>query len=111
MDLHISIPTMTQRTKQSNARSSFKKELAAIEKGKYPKLKVVHVLSNPAKGWKGETGRIDWERIERYCGKGIKEKAFYICGPPGLLEGTIATLRALGVPDGRMHIEIFSFLG
>ena len=82
-----------------------------MERGNHPKLKVVHCLSNPSKGWKGETGRLDRERIERWCGKAIKEKAFYICGPPGLLEATIANLRALGVPDSRMHIEIFSFLG
>jgi len=105
------IPVLLLYANKDEGEICFKKELAAIEKGRFPKLKVVHVLSSPAKGWKGEAGRIDRERIEQYCGKAIAKKAFYICGPPGLLEGTIATLRALGVSDGRMHIEIFSFLG
>jgi len=110
-DTKAAVPVLLLYANKDEGEICFKKELATIEKGRYPKLKVVHCLSYPAKGWKGETGRIDRERIERYCGTGIKEKAFYICGPPGLLEGTITTLRALGVPDCRMHIEIFSFLG
>jgi predicted ferric reductase len=110
-DTKAAIPVLLLYANREEGEICFKKELATIEKGKNPRLKVVHVLSGPAKGWKGETGRIDRERIERYCGKDIAEKAFYICGPPGLLEATIETLRALGVPDGRMHIEIFSFLG
>ena len=110
-DTKAAVPVLLLYANKDEGEICFKKELAAIEKGRYPKLKVVHCLSYPAQGWKGETGRIDRERIERFCGKAIAEKAFYICGPPGLLEGTITTLRALGVPDGRMHIEIFSFLG
>jgi len=110
-DTKAALPVLLLYANKDEGEICFKKELVAIEKGRYPRLKVVHVLSSPATGWKGETGRIDRERIEQYCGKDIGKKAFYICGPPGLLEGTIATLRALGVPDGRMHIEIFSFLG
>lgn len=110
-DTKAAIPVLLLYANKDEGEICFKKELATIEKERFPKLKVVHVLSSPAKGWKGETGRIDRERIVQYCGKAIEKKAFYICGPPGLLEATIATLRALGVPDGRMHIEIFSFLG
>jgi len=110
-DTKAALPVLLLYANKDEGEICFKKELVAIEKGRYPRLKVVHCLSSPATGWKGETGRIDRERIEQYCGKDIGKKAFYICGPPGLLEATIATLRALGVPDGRMHIEIFSFLG
>lgn len=110
-DTKAALPVLLLYANKDEKEIAFRKELADMERGKYPKLKVVHCLSNPAKGWKGETGRLDRERIERWCGKAITEKAFYICGPPGLLEATIANLRALGVPDGRMHIEIFSFLG
>jgi ferredoxin-NADP reductase len=110
-DTKSTLPVLLFYANKDEEEITFHTELAEIERGTYPKLKVVHCLSSPAKGWKGETGRIDRERIERWCGKTIKEKAFYICGPPGLLESTIANLRALGVPDGRMHIEIFSFLG
>jgi predicted ferric reductase len=105
------LPVLLLYANKDEQEIAFRTELAEMERGNYPKLKVIHCLSSPAKGWKGEAGRLDRERIERWCGKTITEKAFYICGPPGLLEATIANLRALGVPDGRMHIEIFSFLG
>jgi predicted ferric reductase len=110
-DTKVALPVLLLYANKDEKEIAFRTELAEMERGRYPKLKVVHCLSSPAKGWKGETGRLDRERIERWCGKAIKDKAFYICGPPGLLEATIANLRALGVADGRMHIEIFSFLG
>jgi predicted ferric reductase len=110
-DTKAALPVLLLYANKDEKEIAFHKELADMERGKYPKLKVVNCLSNPAKGWKGETGRLDRERIERWCGKEITKKAFYICGPPGLLEATIANLRALGVPDARLHIEIFSFLG
>ncbi len=110
-DTKAAIPVLLLYANKDEDDICFKEELAAIEKGGYPKLKTVPCLSSPSESWKGETGLIDRELIERYCGRDIQEKAFYICGPPGLLEATITNLRALGVPDSRMHIEIFSFLG
>ncbi len=110
-DTKAAIPVLLMYANKDEDDICFKEELAAIEKGRYPKLRIVHCLSSPSERWRGETGRIDRGLIERHCGKDIQEKAFYICGPPGLLEATITNLRALGVPDGRMHIEIFSFLG
>jgi predicted ferric reductase len=109
-DTKAKIPVLLLYANKEEGEIAFRKDLAEMEQGDYPLVKVVHVLSRPSKSWQGETGRIDRERIERYCGKTIEQKAFYICGPPGLLEATIANLRALGVPEGRMHIEIFSFL-
>lgn len=110
-DTKAALPVLLLYANKDEKEIAFRTELAEIERGTYPKLKVVHCLSSPATGWQGETGRIDRERIERWCGKTIEKKAFYICGPPGLLESTIANLRAMGVPDSLMHIEIFSFLG
>lgn len=87
----------------------FKTELAEIEKGGHPVLGVVHVLSKPDENWNGETGYIDREKIEKYCGK-LKDKGFYVCGPPGLVNKTLKDLRSLGVKDNCIHIELFSFL-
>ena len=87
----------------------FKIELEEIEKGGHPVLKVVHVLSKPDENWNGETGYIDQEKIEKYCGV-LKGKGFYVCGPPGLVKKTIKNLRDLGVKDKRIHVELFSFL-
>ncbi len=87
----------------------FKNELEEIEKGGHPVLKVVHVLSKPGESWNGETGFIDRDTIQKYCGE-VKDKGFYLCGPPGLVDKTIKNLRGLGVNDKHIHVEIFSFL-
>jgi predicted ferric reductase len=87
----------------------FKTELEEIENDGHPALKVLHVLSKPDGNWNGETGYIDRVRIEKYCAN-LKDKGFYVCGPPGLVEKTVKNLRDLKVPNDQIHIELFSFL-
>jgi predicted ferric reductase len=87
----------------------FRRELAEIEAGGYPRLKTVHVLSKPGKDWPGEIGHVDRERIERLCDGDFKDRAFYVCGPKGMLHATLKNLRDLGVAQNRIHYEIFSF--
>ncbi len=86
----------------------FRDELAAIEAGDAPRLKVVHTLSDPDSGWGGEKGYVDREKIQRFVSGNLSEKAFYVCGPPAMNTKTIETLLALGVPWAHIHTEIFS---
>lgn len=88
----------------------FSRELAGIEAGGYPSLRAVHVLGSPPSGWKGETGFVDREKILRLCGGNLEGKVFYVCGPPGLIAAVLDALKALGVEDYRIRLEIFSFL-
>ena len=87
----------------------FNRELQEIEAGEHPRLKTVHILSEAGEGWHGETGYIDSKKIERFCGSS-SGKAFYLCGPAGLVDGVIKILKGRGVRDSRMHREIFSFV-
>ncbi|MGM0428511.1 MAG: ferredoxin reductase family protein [Thermodesulfobacteriota bacterium] len=88
----------------------FRQELdQMVEEGR-PNLTLVHVLSRPEEGWTGETGHVDQERIEKYCGPTLDNKTFYICGPPPMAESLITALRKMGVPHKRIRQEIFSFL-
>jgi len=88
----------------------FRKELAEIEEGGHPMLRMVHVLSDPSPGWTGESGFVDREKIARLCGDDLGTKVFYACGPPGLVDTVIDILKSLQVPDSRIRLEIFSFL-
>lgn len=88
----------------------FREELAAIESGPHPQLKVTHMLSHPGEDWTGETGYIDREKIERLVGTDLSGKTFYVCGPPAMNEAAIANLKALGVEDRRIRTEIFSLV-
>jgi predicted ferric reductase len=86
----------------------FRDELAAIEVGDAPRLKVAHVLSEPEPGWNGEKGYVDREKIVRFVSGNLSEKAFYVCGPPAMNTKVIETLLAMEVPYSRIHTEIFS---
>ncbi|HNY66424.1 MAG TPA: ferric reductase-like transmembrane domain-containing protein [Deltaproteobacteria bacterium] len=88
----------------------FRDELARITAGGRPKLTVVHVLSTPGRGWTGETGYVDADMIRKYCSGDLAAKAFYLCGPPGMLEALTKYLKAMGVPGAKIRTEIFSFL-
>jgi len=88
----------------------FRRELEEMEAGKRPDLTVVHVLSGAGTDWTGETGHVDRKRIEKYCGVGLKEKTFYVCGPRKMAEGLIKTLFEMGVSEKQIRREIFSFL-
>ena len=87
----------------------FREELAEIERGEHPRLKVIHVLTEAGNGWQGEKGRLDHERLERHCRIDLDAKAFYICAPAALTKSVILFLKNRGVKDGRIHFEYFSF--
>lgn len=90
----------------------FREELRKIAAGRHPRLKVHHVLEEPQSGWDGETGKMDAEMLRRLLGSRLQNSrvGYYVCGPSGLTEPMVATLKELGVPDRRIHLEIFSFL-
>jgi predicted ferric reductase len=88
----------------------FLQELSKIQAGEFPALRAAHVLSRAGKGWHGERGHVNREKIEKYCGVDIANKTFYVCCPPGMLKAVLASLKDLGVLERRIRIEIFSFL-
>ena len=86
----------------------FADELRAIEAVGFPRLKVVHVLSDAPASWVGETGRLDAVRLTSLCG-GVEDRAFYVCCPPPMTASMVRGLRRLGVSPRRLHTDQFSF--
>ncbi|GIE93327.1 ferredoxin reductase family protein [Paractinoplanes rishiriensis] len=39
----------------------------------------------------------------------VSRRDVYLCGPPGLVETAVATLRELDVPDSQLHLDPFEF--
>ncbi|GIF10185.1 ferredoxin reductase family protein [Actinoplanes teichomyceticus] len=39
----------------------------------------------------------------------VNRRDVYLCGPPGLVEAAVGTLRQLGVPDSQLHLDPFEF--
>lgn len=85
----------------------FAEELCAMQAGWWPALKAIHVLSQPAAQWSGETGRIDVNRLEQWCG-GLADKAFYLCCPQIMTTELIRGLRRMRVSPRRIHCDYFS---
>lgn len=51
----------------------------------YSKLKVVHMLSQAAEGFKSKVGRINSQMIKEEM-PDYAERKFYLCGPPAMVE-------------------------
>lgn len=88
----------------------FKEELRQIAAGKNPNLTLVHILSRPDKNWTGETGHLDREKIEKYCGPNPDKKTFYVCGPVKMAEKIVKILLMNGISERQIRREIFSFI-
>ncbi len=82
----------------------FLDELAQL--GKQIDMPIHNVLSEQ-KGYKGETGFIDAEKIKRLV-PDVTTRDIFLCGPPPMMWGIITQLKALGVPAAQIHYERFS---
>ncbi len=86
----------------------FREELARMEAGGKPDLKVVHILTRPDDTWEGERGHLDREKLARLCGERLAASTFFLCCPPPMLKDLVHILRELGVPYARISYEYFS---
>ncbi len=71
----------TNRTKEDIA---FREDFAQMQRN-HPKLKVVHVLSEPAPEFQYKEGRINNQLIKQEVPDYLERK-FYLCGPPAMVE-------------------------
>lgn len=84
----------------------FEQELQALAE-RFPQFRLVHVI-NDGTDWDGETGIIGHHRIARLVPDCANHDVF-LCGPPAMMTGVLAALRALKVPKRNIHFERFSF--
>jgi NAD(P)H-flavin reductase len=87
---------------------TFREELDALSE--QMNLKVVYVLSDPEKGWPGETGYITGEIMQRYLPKQYKRFKFMICGPKPLMDSMEQAIPDLGVPWEHVLTERFDMI-
>jgi len=74
-------------------------ELDALDRR--PGFEIVHVLGEPPPGWTGATGLIDANLLRHQFGD-RSDRAFMLCGPPGMPECVGPAPIAMGVPSGRI---------
>ncbi len=63
---------------------AFKEDFDEMQR-QYSKLKVVHMLSQVAEGFKSKVGRINSQMIKEEI-PDYAERKFYLCGPPAMVE-------------------------
>ncbi len=86
----------------------YKPELNQL--AKRANTQVVHVISEPKRGWKGLTGQVDRAIIEQvFAFKGADEWLYLVCGPPPMLDAVEDALLGLGVPADQIVVEQFYY--
>ncbi len=84
----------------------FGPELEEIAR-KDPTFRLVHVIEEPPKGWKGWTGRIRREILEDEI-PDLLRRLVFVCGPPPMLAAAEVLLAKLGVDPYRVRKELFA---
>lgn len=88
----------------------FADELADL-KDRFPeRFTLAHVLSREPREAELLTGRLDPAKLTRLIGALVDVGAadhWWLCGPHGMVTGARDVLRGLGVPDERVHQELF----
>jgi len=85
---------------------TFREELVRLQQD--VNLRVVHVLTDPPRGWQGEAGFIDAALLGRQLPSDLSRAEIFLCGPPPMLVAATAGLESLGVVPERLHVEQFA---
>jgi predicted ferric reductase len=86
----------------------FRNELDSFSSQSHPRLHLVHVLSKAGDTWSGERGHINRALIEKQFIGDLRDKTFYLCGPPSMMTVTMSILLDLGIPSHRIRSERFA---
>jgi len=68
-------------------------------------LKVVHVLEQPPDNWRGETGFITAEILDKHLGVDRANWHYFICGPIPMISAVEKALLQLDIPLVKIHTE------
>ena len=85
---------------------AFKEELEDMQR-KNKNLKIVFTLDEPDENWKGHTGRVNAQMIKQEI-PDYKERTFYTCGPPLMVEAMSRLLIQIRIPKNQIKKENFS---
>jgi ring-1,2-phenylacetyl-CoA epoxidase subunit PaaE len=88
----------------------FAEELADLKDAHHDRLDLVHVLSREPRDVELFSGRLDGDRLRDLLTLVVPVGDMdhvWLCGPFGMLTEARAVLAELGVPDERVHFELF----
>ena len=84
----------------------FREELDALP----DHVETVHILSEPADDWQGPRGYVTRDVLETYAAARLSDSQthVFLCGPAAMMDNVMRDLKAMGVPDSRVHHEQFT---
>jgi predicted ferric reductase len=88
-------------------RTPFREELEGLPQRL--NLRVVHVLENPPPVWPGEQGYVSEAILARHLPRD-RRYAYFVCGPPEMMDAVEKALAHLGVPLADVHSERFDLV-
>ena len=86
----------------------FKQELEVLQTRL--QLRVVHVLTNPAPDWRGESGLITLALLSKVLCDDALTYEYFLCGPKRMSNMVQKGLHDLEVPMGQIHFELFDMV-
>jgi glycine betaine catabolism B len=77
-----------------------------------PRFRVYHTLTQVPSGssWSGRQGRVDGRLLSEVA-DGLSRPVYYVCGAPGMVQGTFRLLQGLGISPDRIKFEVFRGYG
>lgn len=88
----------------------FAEELGDLKNLHGPRFQLVHVLSREPRDAELFAGRLDADRLRRILAALVPVDALdhvWLCGPHAMIEDARIVLSELGVPEDRVHFELF----
>jgi ring-1,2-phenylacetyl-CoA epoxidase subunit PaaE len=88
----------------------FRESLTELKDRYLDRLSVLHVLSREAQDLPLLNGHLDGDKVRVLLGAMVPAASIdhaFICGPASMIDDVQATLRDLGLPDERIHVERF----
>jgi len=105
VDLNLDIDIVLIYGNRTRKDIAFKDDFDIMEEV-YPKLKVIYVLSDTCGDWPGRKGYIGRSIIEEEV-PDYRERVFYLCGPPLMVESLRKILWKLDLSNERVITEDF----
>jgi predicted ferric reductase len=73
-------------------------------------LRVIHLIAEPPDNWKGESGFVTQELLEKYMPGNPADFAWFICGPKPIMDISEIALRNLGIDWRLIYSERFEII-
>ena len=91
---------------RDRASAAFLDELLELERTQANLRLVLTMTDDPE--WQGETRRIAVDLLHDELGADLRSFEYLVAGPPPMVEGITATLKAAGIPDEQVAADGFS---